>query len=52
MRAVETPVELVDRAARFQADLAQLERFLDRHLLDEEELVVPVILKFGLDGLE
>lgn len=28
-----------------------LERMLDRHLLDEEDIVVPVILKYGAGGL-
>mgnify|MGYP003653948166 FL=1 len=32
---------------QFEAELAVLERLLNRHLNDEEELVVPVILKFG-----
>ena len=31
----------------FEAELSGLERLLDRHLNDEEELIVPVILKFG-----
>lgn len=34
-------------AGRFEAELGVLERLLDRHLNDEEELIVPVILKFG-----
>lgn len=32
---------------KFEAELSGLERLLDRHLNDEEELIVPVILKFG-----
>lgn len=51
LRAVENPVDLVDRAGRFRDDLSRFDRFLDRHLVDEEELVVPVILKYGMDGL-
>ena len=31
--------------------LATTDRFLDRHLVDEEELVVPVLLKFAPVGL-
>ncbi len=31
--------------------LHRLERFLDRHLLDEEELIVPVLLKHVPDGM-
>jgi hemerythrin-like domain-containing protein len=45
------PAPLADRAAAFHDDLARLERFLDRHLIDEEELVVPVVLKHGAGGL-
>lgn len=51
LRLVENPVELVETAGRFREDLARLGGFLDRHLTDEEELVVPVILKYGMDGL-
>jgi hemerythrin-like domain-containing protein len=43
---------LRERAGRFEADLAVVARLLDRHLCDEEELVVPVILKHGPDGLD
>jgi iron-sulfur cluster repair protein YtfE (RIC family) len=31
--------------------LVEMERFLDRHLTDEEELVVPVLLKYTPEGL-
>ncbi len=34
-------------AGAFQADLIKLEGLLDRHLIDEEELIVPVILRYG-----
>lgn len=51
LRAADSPVDLVDLAGRFRDDLARLEGFIDRHLIDEEELVVPVILKYGMDGL-
>ncbi len=33
-------------------ELGVLERFLERHLTDEEELVVPVLLKYQPEGLE
>jgi iron-sulfur cluster repair protein YtfE (RIC family) len=36
-----------DRAARLGTALGQFETFLDRHLVDEEELVVPVILTYA-----
>jgi iron-sulfur cluster repair protein YtfE (RIC family) len=38
-------------AGRFDADLSRLEGFLNRHLLDEEDLIVPIILKHGERGL-
>ncbi len=39
-------------SAKVHSDLLQTtERFLNRHLEDEEELIVPVILKYGVDGL-
>jgi hypothetical protein len=34
-------------AGRFHQRLLRLEGFLDRHLTDEEELIVPVILRDG-----
>jgi iron-sulfur cluster repair protein YtfE (RIC family) len=40
-----------DRAGAFQARAIRLASLLDRHLADEEDLVVPVILKHGPDGL-
>lgn len=38
---------LQDKAGAFQAELARLEKLLNRHLVDEEELVVPVLLRYG-----
>jgi iron-sulfur cluster repair protein YtfE (RIC family) len=32
-------------------NIAELRQMLDRHLIDEEEIVVPVILKYGAGGL-
>ncbi len=43
--------KLQDAAGAFQGHLTELEQLLNRHLLDEEELIVPVILKFGTEGL-
>ena len=40
-----------DHVGAFHADVVRLGGFLDRHLVDEEELVVPVILKHGPGGL-
>lgn len=31
--------------------LLEFDKLLDRHLVDEEELVVPVLLKYGMQGL-
>ena len=47
----DNEVKLHEGAGRFQKELRKLERLLDRHLVDEEELIVPVILKFGSAGL-
>lgn len=41
-----------DAIAPLERELTRLSRLLDRHLQDEEELVVPVILKFGPSGLD
>ena len=38
-------------AGAFQAELTDLERLLNRHLIDEEELIVPVILRYGADDV-
>lgn len=35
----------------FHENLAALNAMLDRHLIDEEEIIVPVILKYGAGGL-
>lgn len=40
-----------DAIAAVYTRIEQLDRLLDRHLIDEEELVVPVILKHGANGL-
>ena len=40
-----------DGPGPFHEELLSFERFLHRHLEDEEDLIVPVILKHGEDGL-
>jgi iron-sulfur cluster repair protein YtfE (RIC family) len=40
-----------DTAGKLEAELTRLTRLIDRHLTDEEELVVPVILHHGTAGL-
>lgn len=47
LRALPRPVEAGAEAGRFADRLAGFERFLDRHLTDEEDLIVPVILRAG-----
>lgn len=39
-----------DAAAPLHTELGRLTRLLDRHLTDEEELVVPVLLRHGTAG--
>ncbi|SFS20341.1 hemerythrin domain-containing protein [Yoonia litorea] len=43
--------QLQDAAGDFQSELAKLEGLLDRHLIDEEDLIVPVILRYGAADL-
>jgi hypothetical protein len=38
-------------AGALDAELADLARLIGRHLEDEEDLIVPVILAHGADGL-
>lgn len=40
-----------EATAAFQGELISFHRMLDRHLNDEEEIIVPVILKHGPAGL-
>jgi iron-sulfur cluster repair protein YtfE (RIC family) len=51
LAALDRPEGLRAEANRFAEELARLERLLDRHLVDEEELVVPVILRYGAASL-
>ena len=51
LRAVAEGRKARDPIAAFRADLTRIEGFLDRHLVDEEELVVPVLLKYAPSGL-
>ncbi len=39
-----------ETAAAFHTRLTGFKALLDRHLIDEEEIIVPVILKSGFDG--
>jgi iron-sulfur cluster repair protein YtfE (RIC family) len=51
LRKIAAPADHHAAAGRFASDLARLTALLDRHLVDEEELVVPVILRHGAGGL-
>ena len=51
LEAVEDDARRPDRAGAFLSEVEGLEALLHRHLTDEEELIVPVILKNGADGL-
>lgn len=47
LRTIHARQNATDVAAALEARLSGFGRFLDRHLTDEEELVVPVILHHG-----
>jgi hypothetical protein len=47
LRALDDEAALRTEAGRFHEGLLRLDTFLDRHLTDEEELIVPVILRDG-----
>jgi hemerythrin-like domain-containing protein len=47
----QDPKALHEAAGGFTVELARITALLDRHLVDEEELVVPIILKHGPDRL-
>ena len=51
LRGLETDAADIDPAGRLRGELDRFARFLDRHLTDEEELVVPVILDSRGAGL-
>ncbi len=51
LRSLQTDPVPRDPAARLHGTLAGFGRFLDRHLADEEELVVPVILAYRGGGV-
>lgn len=51
LQTLDRGPKLIAGAGALHAEIEKLTRLMDRHLTDEEELVVPVILKFGADGL-
>lgn len=50
LEAVQTDKALIDPVGQMRDGLGDMARFLDRHLTDEEELVVPILLKHGSAG--
>jgi hemerythrin-like domain-containing protein len=44
------PDQVVDEAALVHKSAVQIERFLNRHLSDEEDLAVPILLQYGMLG--
>ncbi len=51
LQKLDNPIALRDAAGTFHTDLGRLDRLIQRHLDDEEDLIVPVILKFGEGSL-
>ncbi len=52
LRAVATGAGVYrDEAGAFHAQLVKFSGLLERHLADEEELIVPVILRYGERGI-
>jgi hemerythrin-like domain-containing protein len=51
LRAIPSAPDPRRPAEGFLTEVRSLERLLDRHLIDEEELVVPVVLRHGAGGL-
>ncbi len=51
LRAISAREAHQDKMAEFQSNLVRTKGFLDRHLTDEEDLVVPVLLKYAPPGL-
>ena len=51
LRAPGTGSAFRDKSGAVKTELDRMAPMLDRHLVDEEELVVPVLLKFKPAGL-
>ncbi len=51
LQTVKQPDRFRDKAGAFHEGVIRMGGFLERHLTDEEELVVPVILKYGAQAL-
>lgn len=51
LRAIAAGESSTDRLAEFRGGLKRIDGFLDRHLTDEEDLIVPVLLRHAPVGL-
>ena len=51
LQAGDDKDRLTNAAGAFHGDLQRLNGFLNRHLIDEEDLIVPVVLKHGAPDL-
>ena len=51
LRAISSGAGQRDAVAGFRSGLIRLDGFLNRHLTDEEDLIVPVLLKFAPAGM-
>lgn len=51
LQGLKDPILFGSNAGALRDKLSDFDRFLNRHLTDEEELVVPVILKYGTEDL-
>lgn len=51
LRAIGEADDATDAIADFRAGLNRMEIFLDRHLTDEEDLIVPMLLRYAPAGL-
>lgn len=47
----EGPASAREAASGLRGELVRMQRLLDRHLTDEEDLIVPVLLEYGTGGL-
>ena len=47
LQVAQSKADIIDSVGTFHAAAERLAVLLDRHLIDEEELVVPIILRYG-----
>ncbi len=51
LQLIATKEDAFDNVGKMEKRLQEMNVFLNRHLVDEEEIIVPVILKYGTGGL-